>query len=910
MNSRLLVWLYIFINKVRLEWLFTYRVQQTLLRVSVVVVLLILFLLSVKVKAQDCTLVPMVISPQTTPATCSSGGTATINITSGGAPPYIYKWTPNVSTTNTAGNLAPGTYTVSVTDTRCHIPPGKELVINGDFSSGNTGFTSSYDYCNQPGCLLPQTTYAVGTDPNYYHSNFFGRDHTTGNGNFMIINGAVTANVSLWCQTIQNIVPNSNYVFSTWVCAANNLGRAELQFSINGVNLGNPFFGPASTGSWLHFCTIWNSGSSTSANICIVNQNTQLDGNDFGLDDISFRLCAPTTVTFTIGQSSSVSTTTTATNAGCNGLGSASVTATGGTPGYTYLWSNGQTTPSISALAPGTYTVKVTDAVGCTSSNTVTITSSGTVNASVSPNTSICADNPGPVVLTASGGDKYVWPTTGETTASISVKPSVTTTYPVIVSVGNCFDTAEVTVTVNPFAQTKFSAGTVCFGNPTEFKDLSVVSYGSITTWEWNFDDPGSGANNNSAVQNPVHVFTAAKIFNVTLTTTTDKGCKNSITVPVTINPNPVALFSSTGVCLYAATSFSSGSTSSPGDPINMWDWNFGDNSSHGNTADPKHIYTKEGNYTATLIISTIQGCKDTIENPVVVYGLPIAKYTSPFEGCLPEVCTKFKDLSIAPAGDVIMNWKWSCPGAKPAVSSEPGQSFCWNSAGSYDVELIVTTNHGCKDTLTTPKYVKVHPLPTSDFSVTPAVAPTTNPVFTFYNKWTPDVTKWLWNFGDNTSKDSINKNPVHSYLSSASNNTYYTYRICLRVETLHGCWDTACHEVNILPEFTFYIPNSFTPNGDLTNETFFGKGKGIKEYNIWIFDRWGNQIWDCSCKGENVDWDGPEQEGMSSFCKWDGKVEQGGNEVVQQDVYVWKVKLTDIFDKTHVYIGHVSVVK
>ncbi|MBI2271140.1 MAG: hypothetical protein HYU69_12410, partial [Bacteroidetes bacterium] len=100
-------------------------------------------------------------------------------------------------------------------------------------------------------------------------------------------------------------------------------------------------------------------------------------------------------------------------------------------------------------------------------------------------------------------------------------------------------------------------------------------------------------------------------------------------------------------------------------------------------------------------------------------------------------------------------------------------------------------------------------------------------------------------------------------------------------------------------------------------NEYFFGKGRGIKEYGIWVFDRWGNLIWDCQYAGKNTDWDRMGQDCMPSACKWDGKVMPGGADlnsnsgnIAQQDVYVWKVKLIDIFDKKHNYVGHVSLVK
>lgn len=75
------------------------------------------------------------------------------------------------------------------------------------------------------------------------------------------------------------------------------------------------------------------------------------------------------------------------------------------------------------------------------------------------------------------------------------------------------------------------------------------------------------------------------------------------------------------------------------------------------------------------------------------------------------------------------------------------------------------------------------------------------------------------------------------------------------------------------------------------------------------IFDRWGNLIWKCNHEGKNTDWDAWGQEGMPSACKWDGRA-NGGENIAQIDTYVWKVQLTDIFDKKHHYIGIVNIVK
>jgi gliding motility-associated-like protein len=216
---------------------------------------------------------------------------------------------------------------------------------------------------------------------------------------------------------------------------------------------------------------------------------------------------------------------------------------------------------------------------------------------------------------------------------------------------------------------------------------------------------------------------------------------------------------------------------------------------------------------------------------------------------------------------------------------------------------------------------VEVYDWPKAEFCVSPSVAPTIDPKFSFCDLWTSDVSQWSWDFGDGSPLDSINTDPVHSYSATANNNDFYKYNICINVQNQHGCWDKICHSVELIPEFTFYIPNTFTPNQDGTNEMFYGKCRGVKEYDIWLFDRWGNQVWDCHKDDKNTNWDSdgisPKQEGLASFCKWDGIVVQGGidmgggsAEYAQQDVYVWKVSLLDIFNKRHTYVGHVNIVK
>ena len=161
---------------------------------------------------------------------------------------------------------------------------GNNLVVNGDFESGNTGFTS--DYVHNPVSLVAEGVYAVTPNPNNQHPGFQPcGDHTSGSGQMMAVNGAGTPGQNVWCQTI-TVLPNTSYVFSAWVATLVAASPAILQFYANGSPIGGAFNAPNNTCDWIQFYNIWDSGGSSSVTICIVNQNTVLGGNDFALDDI------------------------------------------------------------------------------------------------------------------------------------------------------------------------------------------------------------------------------------------------------------------------------------------------------------------------------------------------------------------------------------------------------------------------------------------------------------------------------------------------------------------------------------------------------------------------------------------------------------------------------------------------
>ncbi len=457
-----------------------------------------------------------------------------------------------------------------------------------------------------------------------------------------------------------------------------------------------------------------------------------------------------------------------------------------------------------------------------------------------------------------------------------------------------------------------FSSNKVCVGDSTCFTDLSGIATGQVVAWVWDFGDVASGASNYADVENPCHTFTPDGVFNpVQLTVISNNGCKDSIEQQVSFWQLPMATFTSTAGCLNTLTHFSDESTpAAADDPLHIWNWNFGDNTNISWQQNPDHLYTSSGYFDVQLVISTTHNCRDTITIPARVYSLPIPEFSDSAEGCTP-FCASFSDLTSTIDGSVS-EWDWTFAGGNPPASSSTNPGVCYDTPGSYNVTLIATTSFGCKDTLMKPQYVNVYELPGADFSIVPDTSTSLFiPAFDFLDLWTDNVIDWQWDFGDGSPLENNVSNPRHSYGASIDNNTSYSYLVTVYVQTEHGCRDSITRKVEVTPDFSFFIPNTFTPNGDHYNDFFFGKGRGIQEYTISIYDRWGILLWTCHEEGLNTEWDRYQQDGMPSACQWEGILDANlTDKKLQNDVYVWRVRLTTIFGEKKTYIGHVSAIK
>ncbi|HMC97318.1 MAG TPA: gliding motility-associated C-terminal domain-containing protein, partial [Flavobacteriales bacterium] len=373
----------------------------------------------------------------------------------------------------------PGTYTCTVTD----FGTSGELVVNGAFNAGATGFSSDYvpGTGGSYGLLSYASTYAVATNPHNTHVNFanFG-DHTTGSGNMLVVNGADVPGQNIWCQTVA-VQPNTDYAFSAWLASAVVNSPAQLVFTVNGVTVGSPLLAPSVTGQWINFYSIWNSGSNTTATICLTNQNSLNSGNDFTLDDISFAPFCTYTDAIVVTYQDFPEPDLGADVVACDGT-PVMIDATW--PGAdAYSWQDGTTAATFSPTSDGTYWVDVTEN-GCTGRDSIA------VDFTVQPQVELGNDQQrceGDVdLLNAYFPDAtYQWQD-GTTAATFSVSGSGV--YAVTVDVAGCTATDAVTFVYYPLPIVDLGPDTTICADTLLALDVSRP--GGSYVWEHGGTEP------------------------------------------------------------------------------------------------------------------------------------------------------------------------------------------------------------------------------------------------------------------------------------------------------------------------------------------------------------------------------------------------------------------------------------
>ncbi len=600
----------------------------------------------------------------------------TVQLTSSGG--QTYSWLPTAGLNNpnipnpTATPLATTTYTVTVGQ------PSGNHVYNGNFSQGNVGFSSDYNYATQ---LNPAGLYSVVTNANAVHNAFQGTGHT-GNApqdSFMVVNGAGVPNLNVWCQTI-SVSPNTDYFFGAWVSTVVANNPAILQFSINGQVLGSPFSAPFNINNWVQFYQTWNSGSATSATICVVNQNTTTGGNDFALDDITFSTFCTNTADVTV----TVNPLPTANAGPDQSICIGETTQMAGSGGTTYQWVPpialaDPTNPTTDAnpIITRTYTLIVQDNIGCEATDQMTLTVNPLPQANAGPDHLVCAGVS--VVLEGSGGTSYVWsPSTYLDNANAQLPiatAETTTTYTVTVTDNNqCSNTDQVTVTVNPLPIVDAGLDSLICPNAS-----LILHATGANTYLWSplvgLSDPQSANPAASPLQETTYIVTG----------TDANGCVNSDSVNISI----FGVAANSGdyvLCLNDSVQalVSGGAT---------YSWSPTDGVSNPSSATPYLSPETTTNYLVS--VTSTFGCLAETEVTVQVLILPIAGFVATFDASCDGIFASFDNLSAN-----AQTYSWSFGDGTTSNENEPTHTY---EVGPGNVITLVAYNNDslCVDSLT-----------------------------------------------------------------------------------------------------------------------------------------------------------------------------------------------------------------
>ena len=464
--------------------------------------------------------------------------------------------------------------------------------------------------------------------------------------------------------------------------------------------------------------------------------------------------------------------------------------ATGGTVPYQWRWSPGKTlsdsvisAPIARPLSSVRYTVSVTDKNKCATSDTIRI--------EVNPNPvarfywPVSCQNQAVVVSDSSLLKKGIissrlWSTTGFDTFGLSVlnlnmngKSKLPLTLTVISDKG-CADTITRMVDVKASPKTKFIAPSVCDGDTTRFSNLSMIDSGSIVAWKWDFAD-GSG----SSVKTPKYRYSGYADRMVQLVATSNFGCSDTFSKLVRVHPVPKSDFSFSNVCSGDSFTFISKSLLY-GDTQKSLLWSFGKTDSL-----VKHFIAAWGSYPVSLAIESIHGCKASKQDSARVFPLPKPSF-SVAAACLnlPQV---FKSASGIPQG-TISNYRWSFGDGTTAAIAAPVHTYL--SSGNYTVTLLLTSDKGCKDSISAP--AKVFPAAWPVFSVNNhCFGDSLRSLASVYGTGTPKLFKWFTGDGDSIAGAPLR----HLYKTPG------TYQVRLSVRTDSGCVRDSSASIIVYPK-------------------------------------------------------------------------------------------------------------
>jgi gliding motility-associated-like protein len=877
--------------------------------------------------AACCTPPVMSSSPETCLGACD--GTATATVGAGGIPPFTYQWDAAAGnqTTQTATGLCAGTYTVDVTDGTGCVASGTVTVTSGA-AAANPTITPAGPFCvsDTPSSLIavdPGGTWSGNgiTDPvngifdpavagvgthtiTYTITGACGASDTE----TIVVNADADATITPvgpFCDTEPAFNLNATDPGGTWSglgivdavngtfdAAAAGAGTHTITYSIPGpcgdtqtttitVNaISNATINPAGP-----FCE-----SDAAINVTAATAGGSWSGNGItdpvnGTFDPATAGVGAHTITYTItGSCGSSDTEVVTVNADLD----ATITAVGPfcdadpainlnavDPGGSWSGNgitdavNGTFDPAVAGV--GTHTITYTISGPCGDVQTVDIVINNALDATITPVGPFCVTDPSLSLTAVDNGG--TWSGVGVVDALNGIfDPAVagagthTVTYTIA---GACGDVQTTDIVVNPSEDATITAlGTVCLGS---VNTLSAVTAGG--TW--------SGPGITNAV-NGVFDASVAGTGTHTITYTTNGPCPDVATIDIQVLPplNVQAIANVTSICDGEVVNLSA--TGAGGDGSLNYIWTDQAGSIVGN--GPNITVTPSTTTTYTVTLS--DGCSTPVSSDdvaVVVYPIPTVNIVADNQfGCTPlEV--NFTNAS-SPVGS---NCYWDFGNGENSSSCGTASSI-YTVPGCYDVTLTVEEN-GCSNSVVLNDFICVADQPQANFSFTPNEGTIFETTFEFTNQ-SQNADIFTWDFDDGTISSAVD--PTHVYEEVPGG-----YLVCLTASNAYGCFDSICQSITIVEDVVYYVPNSFTPDGDEFNQTFqpvFTSGYDPYNFVFRIYNRWGELIW----------------ETQDASIGWDGTY--GGNQaLVQSGTYVWTVEFKipsndgKVTDR-----GHVNVIR
>ncbi|MCB0431159.1 MAG: gliding motility-associated C-terminal domain-containing protein [Flavobacteriales bacterium] len=670
---------------------------------------------------------------------------------------------------------------------------------------------------------------------------------------------------------------------------------------------------------------LWSNGKTTSTITGLTpGTYTVTTSSSDGCEDIqTINIIAPPPLTLSL----------TPTDIPCAGDNSGSITSDygGGTPGYTYVWSNGATNSNVSNVGPGTYALTVTDANGCTITSDATVTEPDPLTLNMPSDLYVCSDDTPTSDLTCTPGGgtptyTYNW-SNGGTSATITVTNVVNTspTYTVTITDANgCTITDQVTVYVSCNPSVVLNDTTLCEGECATVKENA---FGGDPPYQYQWSDPSLSGPGPHSVCPP-----ATTQYCVTITDGNNVTAEACMTV--NINPPPTLTTSGTGSVCGQCNGSVSVSANSTGPYSYMWSDGCTSATCNDKCPGSYDVTVTDGNgcvNQASQTIGNIGGptisasatdascggiCDGTTSVTITSQGTPPYTYIWS-NGCdqtsCTAVCAGTHTVTITdgngcidvatttvtepvPVVSSVTTWDETCGNCQGAASVSasggiPGYQFVWDSGNTSDNQdslcqgiyyVTVTDSHGCQ-VIDTGVVNNIIVDPAADFLPDPVTVSIMNPVVNFIDKSSNAIT-WFWDFGDSTT--STNTNPTHVFADTGC------YLVSLFIENQYGCHDTIRRTVCVKDISAIYVPNVFTPNKDGVNDYFTVGSYNYCQFEMYIFDRWGNLIYS-----------------TTSLAGWDGTA-NGSTEIAQEDVYVWLIKAQDCNGEQWKRVGRVSLIR